>query len=123
MERERPLIAGVLINRLKHNIKLQCDASVQYALPERKKRLFYKDLEIDSPYNTYKNFGLPPGPICNPGRTSLKAAKDKLQADRQALDNLRTTVEQLRAKGFNAVRFEYGIQDWKADDLPVAVGE
>jgi UPF0755 protein len=74
VESERPLISGVLINRLKHNIKLQCDASVQYALPERKKRLFYKDLDVDSQYNTYKYSGLPPGPICNPGRTSLKAA-------------------------------------------------
>ncbi|MFA6447863.1 MAG: endolytic transglycosylase MltG [bacterium] len=74
VERERPLIAGVLLNRLKHDIKLQCDATVQYALPERKERLYYKDLEVDSPYNTYKNFGLPPGPICNPGRTSLNAA-------------------------------------------------
>jgi len=53
---------------------LQCDATIQYALPERKGRLFYKDLEVDSPYNTYRHAGLPPGPICNPGRTSLKAA-------------------------------------------------
>ncbi len=74
VERERPLISGVLQNRLSRNIMLQCDATIQYALPERKGRLFYKDLEVDSPYNTYRHTGLPPGPICNPGRTSLKAA-------------------------------------------------
>ncbi len=74
VERERPVIAGVLMNRLRRNIKLQCDATVQYALPERKGRLFYKDLDVDSPYNTYKYEGLPPGPISNPGRTSLAAA-------------------------------------------------
>ncbi len=74
VESERPLISGVLQNRLSRGIMLQCDATVQYALPRRKGRLFYKDLKVDSPYNTYKNAGLPPGPICNPGRTSLRAA-------------------------------------------------
>jgi UPF0755 protein len=81
VERERPVIAGVLLNRLRKNIKLQCDATVQYALPHRKERLFYKDLEVDSPYNTYKYNGLPPGPICNPGRTSLAAAVNPEKSD------------------------------------------
>lgn len=71
---DRPIIAGVFINRIKKRYPLQSCATVQYALGERKPRLLYKDLEIDSPYNTYKNYGLPPGPICNPGRASLAAA-------------------------------------------------
>ncbi|HHU52262.1 MAG TPA: endolytic transglycosylase MltG [Firmicutes bacterium] len=74
VESDRPIIAGVFINRIKKRYPLQSCATVQYALGERKPRLLYKDLEIDSPYNTYKNYGLPPGPICNPGRASLAAA-------------------------------------------------
>jgi UPF0755 protein len=81
---ERPLIAGVLLNRLNKGMRLQVDASVQYArrraeesgqLAEgHKARLLFRDLTINSPYNTYKIAGLPPGPICNPGQDSLKAA-------------------------------------------------
>ncbi len=71
---ERALIAGVLVGRLRKHMLLQCDATVQYALGERKTRLTYEDLKIDSPYNTYKYPGLPPGPICNPGLPSLQAA-------------------------------------------------
>jgi len=71
---EREVIAGVLRNRLARDMFLQCDATVQYALPQRKKRLLYEDLEIESPYNTYLHKGLPPGPICNPGEDSLYAA-------------------------------------------------
>lgn len=71
---ERPLIAGVYINRIKKGWKLECDATIQYALGEQKKVLTYADLELDSPYNTYKHQGLPPGPIANPGQSSLEAA-------------------------------------------------
>ncbi len=74
VDKERPLIAGVLLNRLRAGMKLQCDATVQYALPERKGRLTHEDLKIQSPYNTYLHQGLPPGPICNPGLASLQAA-------------------------------------------------
>ena len=72
--RERPLIAGVLLNRLRRGQRLECDATVQYALGERRGRLLYSDLAVDSPYNTYQHQGLPPGPICNPGLTSIQAA-------------------------------------------------
>ncbi len=71
---ERALIAGVLANRLKTGMRLQCDATVQYALGEHKPRLTYEDLKVESPYNTYLRPGLPPGPICSPGLASLKAA-------------------------------------------------
>ena len=70
---ERPIIAGVYYNRLKIGMRLECDATIQYALGHQKKELLYSDLEIDSPYNTYKHEGLPPGPIANPGEESLKS--------------------------------------------------
>jgi len=73
-ERDRPLIAGVLYNRLERHWRLECDASVLYALGEHKSRVLYRDLRVDSPYNTYRYAGLPPGPIANPGRASLAAA-------------------------------------------------
>lgn len=73
--KERPTIAGVIHNRLKLNppMKLQIDATIQYALGESKDVLLFKDLEIESPYNTYKYEGLPPGPIATPGRDAIKA--------------------------------------------------
>ncbi|MFC1474462.1 endolytic transglycosylase MltG [bacterium] len=71
---ERARISGVLHNRLKAGMLLQCDATIQYVLPERKEKLYYKHLEEDSPYNTYLHKGLPPGPICSPGADSLSAA-------------------------------------------------
>jgi UPF0755 protein len=74
-EDERPIIAGVLVNRLNRGQKLECDATVQYALGEaRKPRLTSGDLSVESDYNTYLHEGLPPGPICNPGEASIKAA-------------------------------------------------
>jgi UPF0755 protein len=74
-EDERPIIAGVLLNRLARGQRLECDATVQYALgADRKSRLMYEDLEIESDYNTYLHEGLPPGPICNPGEASIRAA-------------------------------------------------
>lgn len=72
--RERPVIAGVYVNRLRVGMMLQCDATIQYALGKQKAVLLYSDLELDSPYNSYKHYGLPPGPIANPGMSSLEAA-------------------------------------------------
>ncbi|MBO8093497.1 MAG: endolytic transglycosylase MltG [Prosthecochloris sp.] len=74
LDDEKPMISSVYHNRLKRNMKLQADPTVQYALGERKDRLLYADLDADSPYNTYRYRGLPPGPICNPGRASVLAA-------------------------------------------------
>jgi len=74
LDEERAVIAGVFYNRLKKNWKLESCATVQYLLGEPKAELSYKDLEIDSPYNTYKYYGLPPGPIASPGKASLEAA-------------------------------------------------
>jgi len=71
---ERDIISAVYHNRLKRKIKLQADPTIQYILDGPPRRLLYKDLEIDSPYNTYKYYGLPPGPINNPGKKSILAA-------------------------------------------------
>lgn len=71
---ERPVISGVFRRRLELNRRLESCATVEYALGVHKVRLSYRDLEIESPYNTYKYRGLPPGPIGNPGRASLEAA-------------------------------------------------
>ncbi len=71
---ERDTISSVYHNRLKRRIKLQADPTIQYILDGPPRRLLYKDLEIDSPYNTYKYYGLPPGPINNPGAKSILAA-------------------------------------------------
>lgn len=71
---DRPLIASVIYNRLKRNMKLGIDATVEYALGQWKPVLTNSDLQVDSPYNTYKIDGLPPAPICNPGFESIRAA-------------------------------------------------
>jgi len=71
---EKPRIAGVIYNRLRTNMRLDCDVTIQYALNKYGQRLTYADLDHDSPYNSYIYKGLPPGPICNPGRTALRAA-------------------------------------------------
>ena len=71
---ERPVIAAVYMNRLKSGMALQADPTVQYALGGHRARLLYKDLEVDSPYNTYRHAGLPPGPIGAPGAPSIRAA-------------------------------------------------
>ncbi|MHB1389795.1 MAG: endolytic transglycosylase MltG [Thermoleophilia bacterium] len=71
---ERPEVAAVIYNRLRLGMKLEVDATVQYAIGYWKQDLTQKDLETDSPYNTRLYGGLPPGPICNPGIESIRAA-------------------------------------------------
>ncbi|MBU3741077.1 MAG: endolytic transglycosylase MltG [Candidatus Kapabacteria bacterium] len=70
---EMPRIAGVYQNRLDRNMRLEADPTVQYGRGARQ-RVLYKHLDDDSPYNTYRRSGLPPGPICNPGIHALMAA-------------------------------------------------
>lgn len=81
VETERPIIAGIFYNRLRRGQLLQSCATVQYALGERKPRLLYRDLQVESPYNTYLYQGLPPTPIGNPGRASLKAVLSPADTD------------------------------------------
>lgn len=78
---ERPLVASVIYNRLRAEMPLQIDATIQYARGEPKAKLSYEDLEIDSPYNTYENTGLPPGPIASPGLQSIRAAVNPEKTD------------------------------------------
>ncbi len=73
-DKERPTISGVYHNRLNRGMRLQADPTIQYIIEDGPRRLLNRDLRIDSPYNTYKNKGLPPGPINSPGAQSLKAA-------------------------------------------------
>lgn len=70
---ERPMIAAVYLNRLRLGMKLDADPTVVYALGGTARRLTYDDLKAPSPYNTYLNAGLPPGPICSPGLGCIKA--------------------------------------------------
>jgi UPF0755 protein len=88
---ERATIASVYVNRLAHNMPLQADPTVQYAVATRDgsaaatydywRALTPNDLTIESPYNTYEHMGLPPGPICNPGEASIQAVLQPAQTD------------------------------------------
>jgi UPF0755 protein len=74
---ERTLVSAVFHNRLNIGMKLDCDPTIIYALKKKGQYdgdLRFRDMKLDSPYNTYLHRGLPPGPICNPGRGSLQAA-------------------------------------------------
>ncbi len=114
LDEDRPLIASVIYNRLRDATPLQIDATVQYALPERKPRLLNEDLAIESPYNTYLNAGLPPTPIAasslasleaaaNPADTSFRfyvlASEDGKHAFAETLQQHQANVEQARADG------------------------
>lgn len=88
LEKDRPLIASVLLNRLEIGMALQVDATVQYALGYQntkegwwKRQLTIDDVKVKSPYNTYENPGLPPGPIANPGRAVIEAVINPAQTN------------------------------------------
>ena len=81
LDSERSTISSVYHNRLKINMKLQADPTIQYIIEGPPKTLSTRDLRIKSPYNTYQNYGLPPGPINNPGIQSIKAALYPLETD------------------------------------------
>lgn len=113
VDSERVIISGVYHNRLKRGMLLQADPTIQYIVAGRPRRLLNRDLEIDSPYNTYKYAGLPPGPINNPGLASIVASI--FPADVQYLYFVaagdgshtfsRTLSEHLKAKArFNRIR-------------------
>lgn len=74
LDDEKNLVSAVFFNRLNKGMLLQCDPTIIYALKKFSTSLSRKDLSYDSPYNTYRYPGLPPGPICNPGEKSIKAA-------------------------------------------------
>jgi len=74
LDREKPIIASIFYNRIKKGMRLESDATVNYIFGYEKKRIYYKDLKIESPYNTYQNYGLPPAPIGNPGDLAIEAS-------------------------------------------------
>ena len=74
LDEDRPLIASVIYNRLRLGMPLEVDAAIEYTFPEHHDVITKRDLEVDSPYNTYRHTGLPPTPIANPGKASLDAA-------------------------------------------------
>ena len=78
---EKPLVASVIYNRLDKNIPLQCDVTIRYPLDNYGIHLTYADLKMDSPYNSYLHTGIPPTPICNPGRASIGAALRPAESD------------------------------------------
>lgn len=101
---ERPVISAVYHNRLRVGMPLQADPTVQYALGEHHERVLYRDLEVDSPYNTYRHNGLPPGPIASPGKASIEAALFPASvpylyfvADSDGHHEFRTTFKEHRA--------------------------
>lgn len=71
---ERVYVSSVFHNRLKRNMRMDCDPTVRYAVKKFEGRITYRDLESDSPYNTYRRKGLPPTPICSPGKQAILAA-------------------------------------------------
>ena len=108
---ERPVIAAVYYNRLRRGMRLQADPTVQYALGHHVGRVLYKDLAVESPYNTYLHKGLPPGPVASPGVASLAAAanpanvpylyfvatRDGHHEFRMTLDEHTSAIRQVRA--------------------------
>ncbi len=78
---EQALVSSVIYNRLDKNMPLQMCSTIMYVLEVPRDRLFYEDLEKESPYNTYKNIGLPVGPICNPGKSAILAALEPKDTD------------------------------------------
>lgn len=81
LDEDRPRISAVFRNRLDRGMRLQSCATVEYALGERKQHLTAQDLAVDSPFNTYRIVGLPPGPISSPGLTSIRAALNPTDDD------------------------------------------
>lgn len=78
---DRPIVAQVLLKRLKLNMPLQTDATLQYLMDAPKEDVSIEDTQIDSPYNTYQHVGLPPGPIANPGMASIEAVLKPADTD------------------------------------------
>ena len=78
---DRPIVAQVLLKRLRLNMPLQTDATLQYLMDTPKEEVSIADTQIDSPYNTYQHLGLPPGPIANPGMASIEAVLHPAETD------------------------------------------
>jgi UPF0755 protein len=80
-EEEKPIIASVYLNRLRRKMKLECCATVRYVLNKWDAPLTVSDLKTDSLFNTYLHYGLPPAPICSPGKDSIVAVLEPAKTD------------------------------------------
>ena len=98
---EMPRISAVYHNRLRNGMRLEADPTVAYALGGVRRRLWLKDLRVNSPYNTYRNKGLPPGAICNPGQAALEAAVKPLNEEQRVL---------LRCRRYGKASFQQDIR-------------
>ena len=78
---EQPRIAGVFLKRVEIGMPIQSDTTIQYILGAQKETITFKDTEIDNPYNTYQNYGLPPGPIGSPSLSAIQAVLEPEQTD------------------------------------------
>ncbi len=93
-------VAGVYYNRINKDMPLQADITVLYGLGEHKERVTYKDLEVDSPYNTYKNKGLPPGPIASPSLKAIDAVLNPEKSDYLYYFNTQDTGKTIYSKTY-----------------------
>ena len=119
---EMPRIAAVYHNRLVRGMRLEADPTVAYALGGVRRRLYYKDLRVRSPYNTYRVGGLPPGPICSPGRAAIEAAVTPLAGSRDLYFVADGTGRHLFSRSLrehlmNKERVRDGEQAWMKDYL------
>ncbi len=123
---ERPIVAGVYLRRLKMGMPLQCDPTVIYALVLRNHtdgNLTHANLQVDSPYNTYRYPGLPPGPIASPSRTSIEAAAHAEPVDYLVLRQPERRLARLRAHARRAQPERAGIPGGvlSETEFPIAV--
>lgn len=81
VEHEKPVMASVFYNRIEKNMPLAADSTINFIFNYEKRRILYKDLEVESPYNTYKNKGLPPAPIASPTLSSVEAVYNPADTD------------------------------------------
>ncbi len=110
---EKPMVAGLYINRLKKNIRLQADPTVKYALGDFSiQRVLSKDLKIDSPYNTYRYAGLPPGPIRIPSVSGIEAVLNYTQhkylymCAKEDFSGYHNFAKTLKQHNINAAKFQ-----------------
>jgi UPF0755 protein len=81
LDEERPKVARVFLNRRLKKMRLESCATIRFALNKYTGPVLFKDLDVVSPYNTYRHAGLPPGPICSPGLKSIEAAVNPAEGD------------------------------------------
>ncbi len=100
-EKDMALVAGILLKRLEIGMPLEVDSTINYITGKNDPSVQSVDLQINSPYNTYKNYGLPPGPISNPGLASIKAAVYPEESDYLFYLNRQDTGETIFSKNYD----------------------